>query len=334
MSATEISRDPRLRAHQSTLETFEDVVPDVITIRLMDDVDLLDLEKARNPAEMPDSIRRAREAGQVVLCDLDDDVWNIPDWNPAKRNKHQVSKKSRAYDLDCLEANIAASDGVMVTTPHVAEMVEKHVPGANVWVMRNGIDPKDFEVPHRKHKRLRVGWMAPGYSYWPHLEPMVSALSVLDEFDAEFAHLGWTPETDERTQDMWAKIPCENVIGLEWTPFEGLAKNLATCDVAIIPRLWSGFVEGHSHSSGLEWACASVPFLVQHSMEYQRLSSLGAGVVCTSLPSWELMLRELLGDAEKRKRLAVDGKKAAIKHHGLAATGRAYHELFTGLLAR
>jgi glycosyltransferase involved in cell wall biosynthesis len=331
ISVAEISKDPRLRAHQSSDPKFVEDIPDVITLRLMDDVDLLNKAKDRSPGEMAKSIERARGAGQIVLCDLDDDIWNIPDWSPAKHADHRLSKKYRAYDLEVIESNINASDGCIVTTPQIEDTVKKVCPDANVFLIRNGIDPRDWELPKKKHKRLRVGWMGSASHHTPHIKSMAPALAVLREFDAEFVHIGASEHPLEEATAIYDALDCD-VKSLPWVSHDQLAPWLNMCDLAIVPRLWSQFIEGQSTSSGLQWACAGVPFLATFTHEYHRLASLGAGVMCGSPGSWEVTLREFLAKPEKRQRLALDGKKAAVEHHGLAATGQAYDALFRKLM--
>lgn len=333
----EISIDPRLRAIDvpPVGESWPEIgePPDIITLRLMDDVDVTDLENwRRSVIDMPGSITRARKAGQVVLYDLDDDIWNIPDWSPAKNAKHAITAKSRAYDLEVIEANIASCDGVLVSTPQVERSLKEHVPSANVWVMRSGIDPTDWGAVKEPRERLRIGWMCPSMAYEVHIEHIIPALALLNDVDAEFCHLGWIPEKDEECRKMWEKLGVSRVHAVPWQPFGDIYPELAQCDLALIPRAYSPFAEGHSHSSGLEWASSGVPFVATWTEEYARLSSLGAGVVCTNTDSWEFVLKELLYNVDRRRSLAVDGLAAVKEHHSLEPTGAELDTLFSDLL--
>ncbi len=332
----EIAKDPRLHGWDLQLlpngEADLREPPDVIQIRLMDDVDFTDFSKPRSPEGLAPAIRRARSAGQVVVCDLDDDIWNLPDWSPAKRIPHKVSSVSRAYDLTVLEANIRACDAVTVTTPQIERTVRERCGDVPIYIVRNGIDPKDFLPSGKKHKRLRVGWLGAANFATKHLQSMVEALDVLNDYDAEFVHIGWSTGTAADCEKLYDQIPCD-VVSLPWVDHDKLSSWISSCDVGIVPRFLCDFIEGQSHSSGLQWASCGVPFVATYTEEYARLADLGAGELASDVEGWAEHFCRLLGDGDYRRRRGAESRMVVHTYHGLDATGLAYHELYSKLIA-
>lgn len=315
-SKIEIARDPRLRGTDMARPTLSEP-PDVITLRMRDDLDITNIEA---PPNMPEQVERARAAGQVVLYDIDDDYWRIPEWSPAYEARSNWDRRRRAHDLDLMAAMIEACDAVTASTDAVAESVRENTNARQVYVMRNGIDPADFSEPRRHDGPLRVGWMGSVTFHGEHLTSILGALDVVGDVGAEFWHYG--ASRDLRASILHDKIPAP-VTAIEWRNFDALRPLLAQVDVAIIPR-WMGnaFAEGHSTSSGLEWAVSGVPYIATETAEYARLAALGCGEVVSDTDAWRDALKRIL-DAPRtyRRRLARRAREVAIREHGLGPTG-------------
>lgn len=335
-SKAEIARDPRLRGTDMDAPRVTEP-PDVITIRMRDDLDVTNLDA---PPNMPEQIERARAAGQVVLYDIDDDYWKIPEWSPAYDATSEWDKRRRAHDVALMGAMMEACDAVTVSTDAVAASVRANTTCERVYVMRNGIDLDDFPTPRRHDGPLRVGWMGSVTFHGEHLVSMVDALDVLADYGAEFWHYGAT--RDLRAEVLHNKIPAP-VVGLEWRNFDLLMPLLCQCDLALIPRWMVGnaFAEGHSTSSGLEWAASGVPYLATETREYRMLAEKGCGRVVPNLSdgradldAWRHALKDLLGSPRTyRKSVARRARDTAEREHGLATTGRRWAEVLGELAA-
>ena len=304
----------------------------IVTLRIMDDV-VIDPETERAATNyrmenMARDIIRARDAGQVVLYDIDDDIWNIPDWSPAAHAMHSLAPNTRACDTDVVDANIRACDGVMVSTPHIQGVVAARFPDIPVYLMRPGIDSSVY-LPRTTGHPLRVGWMGSMDFHLPHLRTMQAALDVLPPAGAEFMRIGWIGTDDSEV--LLRELPC-TVGQIPWGPIRDLPQKLTNIDIGIIPRVPSLFNEGQSITSGLQYAAAGIPFLVSPSEEYVRLETLGAGRVCRSIPDWRQALSDLLENSTYRTDEAERARECVESRFGLRATGLAYDELFGGIL--
>ena len=345
----EIRKDPRIRGWNGP-GTDIDEPCDIVTLRINDDV-VIDPEQPGAIADdytmdsMASDIRRAREAGQVVLYDVDDDLWNIPLWSPASRAMHKEIKGLRAVDLDVVNANICACDGVITPTRYLADEIRNRFPNMEVYVLPPGIDPGpydavDFDAPTlgwigqniykpKGDRKLQVGWMGAISHHLQHLRSMQVALDCLPALGAEFTRLGWIPS--DRSEILLAEVPCRVHQG-PWGGVDRLPAKLAQLDVGIIPRVDEPFHQGQSITSGLQYAAAGVPFIATATLEYQFLRGQGVGLVAWGVADWRRTLSDLLSDAPFRKELADQGKKIALEHYGLEATGRRYNDVLSTLL--
>jgi glycosyltransferase involved in cell wall biosynthesis len=347
-TADEIRKDPRIRGWGGPGHDIDEPA-DIVTLRIMDDI-VIDPEQPGAVAEdytmdsMAADIRRAREAGQVVLYDIDDDIWQIPLWSPAARAMHKEIKGLRAVDLDVVNANIAACDGVVTPTQYLAEELRQRFPDVPVYVLPPGIDPApydaiDFDAPalgwmgqkiyKKNNAKLQVGWMGAISHHLQHLRSMQVALDCLPALGAEFTRLGWIPS--DRSEILLAEVPCR-VHQVPWGGVDRLPSKLAQLDVGIIPRVDEPFHQGQSITSGLQYAMAGVPFIATGTMEYMLLRGQGVGLVATSIADWRTVLSDLLSDTSFRKQLAEESRKIALDLYGLEATGRRYNDVLSTLL--
>lgn len=335
----EIAKDPRLRGGTPVRDLERNIIDvrihepcDVMTLRLMDDIDLLD--PSAKPGDMPDAIARARRAGQVVLVDLDDDVWNIPEWSPAARQMNRYNPTRRTVEPDVLNANIAAADGVLCSTQRIVDVVKEQVPGARAWLVPNGIDPAVYRWPRRpeEHSPLRVGWMGSLSHHRPHLETMVEALDVLADYGAVFTFMGWTPSYAKEAEELLRSLPCKAGT-LPWVDHHQLPEMLAQVDIGIIPRVDTPFNDGQSTTSGLQYAGAGVPFIAYPSQPYRELHDQGVGFLASTVDDWRERLRSLLCSSGLRDSMRSEGRRVVGELYGPKQTGARYEGLFRLLVA-
>ena len=305
--------------------------PDVMVLRCTNDFSMA-FDTLGN-GTLPDDIARARDAGQRIVLDIDDDLWNIPAWSIA----HAATKgDTPQVELAMIEKLLGMVDGVSVSTPRIAQVVLDRVPSAPVHVLRNGIDVKDF-CPHEptEGRRLRVGWMGGAKMHGPHLRQIIPALDALRGLDVEFIHMGWVEESAVEAlvlaDDIRATVPDLTIGWTDWLDYSLLRQALAHIDIGLIPRVPSEFNEGQSSSSGMAYAAAGIPFLVAPSSEYARLASFGAGTVCYTLDDWRAGLEMLVTNTRYREARIAEGYRAVALNCGVARIGEAWHDFLTGL---
>ena len=320
---------PRIRGWSGPGHEIEDPA-DIVTLRIMDDVvvDPATKKGADNYRmdNMAAEIRRARDDGQIVLYDIDDDLWHLPEWSPAARAMHKMVPYARACDLDVIGANIAACDGVITSTDYLAGVLRERF-DVPVHVLRPGIDPGGY-LPKTKDRPLRVGWMGSMSHHLPHLRTMQMALDVLTKYDAELVHLGRI--AGDNSEVLLHELPCR-VRHLPWGGISELPAKLAEVDIGIIPRVPEVFNEGQSITSGLQYAASGTPFVVSVSTEYETLAREGIGEVARTFVAWRQRLEALLSSERRRHDEAEGVKELAARGYGPEATGRRYADVFERL---
>lgn len=271
-----------------------------------------------------DMYRKARLKGQRIFFDIDDDLWHLPDWNPAR---NWVTPEVQAL----MVRNMNACDGVLTTTHALATVIEQHV-SVPVYVVPNGVDPLAYEPRREERKPLRLGWF--GATNWrrPDLELTVPYLKkALDgrRGEVEFWHMGWLPNEVSIREILGPDFPVE-VVEYPWVPIQLLPQTCTLVDVAIIPQPEHVFSEARSNISGLRLCAAGIPWAATMTEDYEKLWKMGAGYPVYEKSSWLNAIHVLIDDEYKEARRAIrNGGLAVARFFGPKETAKKYDEIFT-----
>lgn len=241
--------------------------------------------------DLSEAIRAARAAGQRIYSDIDDDYWNLPPTNPAK-------KLMVAETLQAFQDNIDASDGLLCSTPGLAASMRGHTQ-VPTFVCPNGIDPGLYTPKQEEHRPLRVGWLGPWHWRSDDLASVADWFVPMlnDRADRiEFVHIGVTPNDDGRVEDILQGLKCP-VRKVPWHPFPCLEQALKQVDVLLIPQRLGGEYEPFANSRSPTSAIAAI--------------ASGVVVWATPIDSYQ----RFFGDAlPKRPEILLDDK-AARRHY-------------------
>lgn len=248
----------------------------------------------------------ARGKGQQVFFDLDDDIWRLPEWNPA----------APFFDAKMLrncEVNMHTASGVLVTTPTLAGQVRSHT-DTPVYVCPNAVDVTSYR-PHPEHTPLRVGWC--GMTEWRigDLALIADALAeAVKGRDVELWHLGAEPNRLP-IDSLWPDGFPVPIVGRPWVTMSQLPRSLAQIDVAVVPLEDIPVNQARSATTGLALAAAGIPFVASPLPAYEELHAKGGCDLASNQEGWAYGLAQLL-DATPRQR-AVWGAKArtAVAEH-------------------
>ncbi len=268
---------------------------------------------------VPQLIREAREAGQVFIADIDDLLWDIPEWSEVH------SFAGRPEQIERLVEVMDACDLVTCSTPALAAAVAAHV-STPAMVVRNGIDVTAFR-PHRAdHRPLRLAY--PGLLSFRRgdlatvAEPLRDVMHALNTGTSDPAveiwHLGHRDDGPD-IADVLGDIACP-IVRRPWVNIRDLPRSYDQIDIAVSPLAPHPFNESRSAFTGLGLAAAGIPFLASPTGEYERLSTLGAGKIVTG--DWRPALEGLIADAAFRRMAGTAGRQAVAVHHGLGAMAR------------
>lgn len=295
------SRDPRIRDPRKSLGG----VPDWVILRMVADPRSVHL------------ISEARAAGQHFAFDIDDNLWQIPEWSPAAATSDS-SAPERA------EAVMSVCDVVLAATEGIAELVRERVE-TPVRVVRNCLDTAAYRPHLTDHQPLRIGWPGDVSYRGPDLAyirpPLVEFLDA-HRGEVELWHLGASPRSLDISVVLGEDVP---VVRRPWVPYERLSDSYSEIDAAIIPLAPVPFNLTRSANTGLTLAASGVPFVASATPEYALLSAQGAGF--TVEDSWPLALEHLL-DAEWRAWSSWEGRKTIAREYDVRTSAARWLAVF------
>lgn len=252
-----------------------------------------------------DNVKRARDAGQVVINDVDDSFWDIPRTHASFRQIDPARNpdSNRVHYTRALQA----SDAITVSTPYLAEKLGGLGPA--VYLLPNAIDPARFKPdPVRDTWSPVIGW--------------VGALSYREQGDIDILRLALGPflrrRPDSRLVHVGARLDDPGVTAevlnldpdqVEVRPFchvSDLAAAMRGIDVALAPLDDTPFNRAKSWIKTLEAAAAGIPVVASDMPEYRRL---GVGKLCVTDQEWAQALEEVC-DPGERLRLVAEGRRA------------------------
>lgn len=270
---------------------------------------------------MANSYKRARKRGQHVYIDLDDDPWSLPEWNPAYGNMS-------SYDLELWAEDMCAVDGVIVSTPALAESVAKNVPDAKVFVCRNGIDKEQYKYRRKKTGPLRLGWAGTTDYRARDLATIVDILKqALDGLlgSVEFWHLGHRPDKPSVRETLGHDFPVQ-IVEYQWTPILEWPNVLALVDALLIPMEGHLFNASRSNVMGLSACAAHIPFAASTwQPEYQTLWNLGAGYPLDGVHSVRMLIEPAY---ERAREDMVSGGAAIAAYMNPVHVAKQYEDVF------
>lgn len=220
--------------------------------------------------------RSAKAAGQIVLGDIDDDYWKVPETNYA-HGKWATAKKRGRYFTQLCEC-----DALIVSTDSLGWKASKL--GPPVYQIRNPVDSQ-WITPHDPwgggRKPLPCGWV--GSTPWR----AGGDLQLLKDAGIErwlrahgerIAHCGHIAPTEEEEKyriakgGQWSGLPPTmagtlgisplQVLEVPHVPFTEYPRLWDRIGVSLVPLEDVSFNRSKSWLKGLESCAAGVPFIV------------------------------------------------------------------------
>ena len=273
--------------------------------------------------DMAERFTTARKLGQHIFYDIDDDMWNVPDWNPAASGDTPEMRK-------IVETNMLACDAVVTSTPALAASVRLNLGTATRTVVcRSGIDTKLFSM-HKEHRPLRVGWMGEtryrGPSLGYHSRAIFSILADTDQ-QIEFWQLGYmrgSPDVSDFLGE-WASVI--EIVRRPWVPYSKLPTELRQIDIGIIPEKPSRFALSRSATTGLAMGSAGIPYVATANPEYEYLEA-NHGIGLTVDDQWDVF-RSLIDDESLRGKCGQLNRSGVETHFDYHVTGKQWEELIS-----
>ena len=269
-----------------------------------------------------------RGLGMTVVYDLDDQVFDIPEKNPAAAVLHRYR--------DGFKQCMSIVDIITVSTRTLAKVVRRNISHPHnritgkeipVLVVENRLDERWFSQPAQPDDKLIVGW-AGSSSHVEDLEIVQDTLkaTALEYPGVLFQFRGMHPpetlrELPNVTHELWTPVPEYGARMPQWG-----------WSIALAPLTDCEFNNAKSSLKIVESAHCSIPCLASWQRPYDEFCSYDPELrwlLCAGQSSWASKLRVLINEPARRKELGSRMNKVMHEHYSWSKT----HEGWTEVLS-
>jgi glycosyltransferase involved in cell wall biosynthesis len=267
-------------------------------------------------------LRAVQRGGARVFYEVDDDLWRnqmIRSGGPMFLPR-PVRRALEAY----IDKLIERCDGVIVSTPTLAEVVAKRV-HRNVQVIPNAAPEWLCDYTPRPHEGVRIGWTGSvSHALEGDFRAMLPALRrVLDDYPETHAvFMGYhPPEMESWPRTEWHP----------WVPIDDYYEALAALglDIFVAPLADTPFNAAKSASKLMELAALGVPIIASPHGPYRGAEELVSSYA-TSEAEWEAFIGRLVRSPETRAADGARARAAVRQHHTMAQTGPLWEHVLIG----
>lgn len=245
--------------------------------------------------------------GKHLIWQSDDDVWNIPPWNPSR-------KLLGDYDLVTTNYYIEKAEKLIVSTQPLADLVDE--PSKTV-VLPNLVELTFFnnKIVRNEKEPIKILW-AGSVSHDADLDVIVEPISrLLEEYQEKIAVIFWGYlPTNLANYERTPGFPNANLVPKyknlfwgEWFSIREYYHKLRTMvpDIAIMPLDNCLFNESKSAIKYYEMSLAGAACVATDLHPYRCIKNRETGILVpvNDKEAWYDTLKELIEDREFRHRL-------------------------------
>lgn len=279
-----------------------------------------------------------------IVYDLDDDVWNLPSYNPGK---HEFSKVRDGF-YRCAEL----ADVLTVSTRGLRTAARSNLQlNKEIIIVPNAIDLNLFS---RKNIQRNDGFVIIGWGGSnTHSEDVKGAFeavtTVLDEFpQVRMEIVGAHAENeiietyiDDNGRRGQRRVKVISKIGKHpqtrfrpWVPVSEYAYRLASWawDISLAPLEDNRFNRSKSNIKVLEAASLKIPCLASDVQPYREFCELGGAdlmwLLCNRTSEWASKLRTLINEPERRDFLGNKMHEIATQWFDIKKTKEIWKHVF------
>lgn len=264
--------------------------------------------------------------GQKVIYDLDDNVWDLPQYNPA----HNVLTQMRQGFNACIQM----VDLMTVSTKQLAKEVRRHVKSMvnlkthkeiPIVVCENRIDARLY-APPMKSPHVRVGWSGSS-SHIGDLPMVLEAIrgALAADPTAEIEFRGCEPPA--------AFTKLGRFKHKLWTPVAEFSARMPVWGwhIALAPLTDHEFNASKSCIKMVEAAYCGIPCLASWVKPYDDFTSWDSELrwlLCAGHSAWAPKLRELVCDPARREDLGRRMNRVMHEHYSFDTPHEGWLEAF------
>lgn len=277
------------------------------------------------------AMQKIKETGLKIVYDLDDNIWNLPSFNPGKKlfTEHQDGFLKCAEEADILTVS---TKGLSTAARTGFKLFNKEI-----LIIPNAIDFRLFAEKKllKNDDTVLIGWGGSN----THSEDVIEAFSIVEEVlnENEKSHLELVGATSEVSHweeritgsgiKQQRKITTAAPIARhpkthfrKWVPVGEYPNRFAGWgwDIALAPLFDNRFNKSKSNIKMLEAAAIKIPCLVSDVQPYNEFCSLGGDdlkwLLCRRASDWKTKLTVLINEPERREFLGNKMYEIADKY--------------------
>lgn len=274
-----------------------------------------------------ENVKFARSRGIACIYELDDDVWSIPPVFEAYGKKCLKPEESEVIMREC--------DAITVTTPELAEVVAKHVPGKPVHVIPNALDLDMWDAAYAERQvkasdgTVTIGWMASQ----SHLMDVPVVGEVLRDLMLEFPQLrlhfiGWI-DMKAFMGDMLGPFADRVTCG-DWVPVSQLAETMKGFDIGLLPLVDHAWNQSKSDLKYLQYSALGIPAVASPMPCYTRAIKSGCGLIAehNAPAAWYGHLKSLILDEGLRRGIGARARQLVYLKHNIKDQVRVWVDVY------
>ncbi|MDX2274522.1 MAG: glycosyltransferase [Hyphomonadaceae bacterium] len=249
----------------------------------------------------------ARRLGMSILYDLDDPIFDasVLGGNANLKAIESHYRTGQLRDTSRFRQAMEASDYLLASTPGLADLMRRSVPGKDVFVWRNTADQRSLKVgasisahSPRTSERTLIGYFSGSLAHEADFDQAAGALATI---------LRQRPETDlllfGHTRPR-AELNAfgERIQTEKFSDYERYLEAVARCDVVIIPLVDDAFNRCKSVVRYLDAAIVQTPVIASAVGDYAELVRHGeTGWLARSKADWAPLLDAVCADTRLRQ---------------------------------
>lgn len=268
------------------------------------------------------ALLKFEDMGLKVAYDLDDNLWEVPNYNPASKLLRQVESGFGTCASKCAV--------VVVSTEHLRASVKKHIgkqlKGKEIVTVPNAIDFNLFQPLAKKESELvNVGWFGTN----THSGDVAEVFSLLPDLlkantNIRFLFVGLPAPEEMRGH--------KRVKQINFVPVAEYPSRLASwrCDIMLAPLQNNPFNRSKSNIKMLEAAALRTPILVSPVGPYLDFCKWDRELnylICNTKQQWRTKIVELVNDSTRREYIGNRMYEVASQNYNVESTKYDWMEL-------
>lgn len=275
----------------------------------------------------------AKNNGMKIAMDMDDNVWEIDEFNPVYKALHKGTKS--LYYLTCITGDVS----YLTTTNHyLKDMMIRYSHNNQITVLPNYIDLdlysipstvqknpnkvkiiyfgssthlRDLSMPHFESALLRIA------HDFPQVEVAMAGMynpRVERELGKRFRYLGGYPNYLTYIEKIWKEDVC-------------------TADISLGPLEVTSFTKAKSDLKWLESSAAKLPFVCTNIRQYRKVIEQGeTGFLCDTEKDFYQNIKALIESKELREKVGTQAYDQVKAHHTIQGNLHRYKAFFDKVL--